>query len=553
MPQFYVQDGGLGSLFAQAVGGGMNLRDKADAYRIRQAMDLAQAENKRAEALNSAQVSALGAKTADQQAQTQLFNSQVSAANTLGGTYGDFFKDQYVQSHMTPANTEYGPQQPIEVRRQAIPTSTAALLAAQGKTAALAMPGADPDKVAQAQRMMLGNNEMLFGTDPERIRIGASAALGTLPDSDTVLSTSDRDAVLQNKIAIEQAKEAAKAKADGSDGAGSMFGGNSEYATSARIIMDYQNKLRSRLPITQADQTAYEIAYNKLYGPETRVQIDPQDQRQYIIQTTPQVPQSLQGGASAVPAAPNVTQPAASGASVTAPPVSAPVMPNAAAAAGQTTSVPGTNATVTSIGGTPKPLTEAQARDVSFASTMNIANDGINSAIEQNGGTPPLNLMQLELMRGSVGSAENRGYFDTFMQNMANAGASAETQKYVASVENFINPVLRKDSGAAVPASEYPKYFARFIPVYGDSPEVIADKKTYREAYLNSLNQSIANIMQAKGIGSQEELAAQANSDPNLAAQLRAAQDNAFNGAAAAPAQAPGELSDEDLLQKYGG
>ncbi|MFQ0815376.1 hypothetical protein AVM02_02430 [Brucella anthropi] len=558
MPQFYIQDGGLGSLFAKAVSGGGSLRDKADAYRIRQAMDLAEAESQREAIKNKAEVAKLQAEAQGLTSKNALLTSQMGAADTLGGAYGDFFKDAYVKNHMTPGNTTYGPQQPDMVRREAIPDSTAALLAAQGRTAALAMPGADPEKVAQAQRMMLGNNEMLFGTDPERIRIGASAALGTLPDSDTVLSTSDRDAVLQNKIAIEQAKEAAKAKAEGSDGAGSPFGGNSEYATSARIISNTLAKHRRGEPITPDEVTNYQIAYNKIYGPETRVQIDPQDQRQYIIQTTPQVPQSIQGfdpnvGIAPSPDALLSPRPAP----VTPAPVSAPSVtsPVPATGEGQTTMVPGTNATVTSIGGTPKPLTEAQGRDISFASTMNMANDQINNLIDQNGGLPPLSPMQMELMRGSIGSSENRGYFDTMLQTAANAGASAETQKYVAAVENFINPVLRKDSGAAVPASEYPKYFARFIPVYGDRPEVIAEKKLYREAYLGALNQSIQNIMQAKGITNANELAAQANTDPALASQLRAAQENAFSSAVpgnAAPTSVA-EPSDEELLRKYGG
>ncbi|WP_447515762.1 hypothetical protein, partial [Clostridioides difficile] len=56
----------------------------------------------------------------------------------------------------------------------------------------------DPNKIAEAQRMMLGNNEMLFGTDPTRIRIGASAALDKLPDNKTVLSEADRAAVAKN-------------------------------------------------------------------------------------------------------------------------------------------------------------------------------------------------------------------------------------------------------------------------------------------------------------------------------------------------------------------
>ena len=566
MPKYMISDGGLGSLFAEAVGG-RNLRSDADAYRIRQAMDIAAAENQRNAALNTANIAKIQAETQGLTSKNSLLSSQVDAAGNLGGAYGDYFKDEYVKNHMTPENTTYGAQLPADVRRGDIPDSTAALLAAQGRTAALAMPGADPEKVAQAQRMLLGNNEMLFGTDPERIRIGASAALGSLPDDETVLSTADRDAVERAKINVAEATARAKAKAEGASvEGGSMFGGNSEYAQNARIVSAVLDKYRRGEPISPTEKTAYQIAYNKLYGAETRVQIDPQDQRQYVITTTPEIPQDLQGfdpSAGVPPSPANLNSPAP----VAPPAIMSPVAP--APAQGNTTTpanapvqtgqnIPGTNASVTTIGGIPKPLTESQARDVSFASTMNTANDNMNGLIEENGGLPPLMPMQMELMRGAIGSSESRGYLDTLLQTVANAGASAQTQKYVAAVENFINPVLRKDSGAAVPASEYPKYFARFVPVYGDKPEVIEAKKQYRAAYLNSLNSSINMIMQAKGLTSSTQLANMADNDPQLAEQIRAAQNQAFamsggEGGTGDSVLLPQQLSDEELLQQYGG
>src|SRR5690606_9900538 len=135
--------------------------------------------------------------------------------------------------------------------------------------------------------------------------------------------------------------------------------------------------------------------------------------RQYIIQTTPQVPQSIQGFDPNVGIAPSpdaLLSPRSE--PVTQAPVSTPSVtsPIPATGEGQTTMVPGTNATVTSIGGVPKPLTEAQGRDVSFASTMNMANNQIEALIAGNGGLPPLAPLQMELIRGAIGSSENRGY-----------------------------------------------------------------------------------------------------------------------------------------------
>ncbi len=216
MPQQNIQGSGLGSLFAAALGSpAQDMRNQADAYRIRQQMDLAKqtADLKQREyeqsvlndnrdyqlkqALNAATVSKTGVETTGLQQKNALLESQMSAANDLGPAYGNYFKDAYIQAH-TPEATNYGPQQPMETRRETIPDSTRALFDAQGRTAALSMPGADPNKIAEAQRMLLGNNDMLFGTDPTRIRIGASAALGKLPDNKTVLTEADRAAVAQS-------------------------------------------------------------------------------------------------------------------------------------------------------------------------------------------------------------------------------------------------------------------------------------------------------------------------------------------------------------------
>ena len=103
MPQQNIQGSGLGSLFAAALGSpAQDMRNQADAYRIRQQMDLAKqtADLKQREyeqsvlndnrdyqlkqALNAATVSKTGVETTGLQQKNALLESQMSAANDLG-------------------------------------------------------------------------------------------------------------------------------------------------------------------------------------------------------------------------------------------------------------------------------------------------------------------------------------------------------------------------------------------------------------------------------------------------------------------------------------
>jgi F0F1-type ATP synthase membrane subunit c/vacuolar-type H+-ATPase subunit K len=56
--------------------------------------------------------------------------------------------------------------------------------------------------------------------------------------------------------------------------------------------------------------------------------------------------------------------------------------------------------------------------------------------------------------------------------------------------QQFINAILRRESGAAIPDSEYPKYERQYIPTYGDSPEVLARKARARAIAVAGLKRS---------------------------------------------------------------
>ena len=109
-----------------------------------------------------------------------------------------------------------------------------------------------------------------------------------------------------------------------------------------------------------------------------------------------------------------------------------------------------------------------------------------------------MSFMLYELMRGDTGG-DSPGLSTLVAKAVANGWANKEQQLFATHAENFINPTLRKDSGAAVPISEYPKYFARFIPEWGNKPESVALKTKYRELYVSALEGQIANVAAAKG------------------------------------------------------
>jgi hypothetical protein len=341
---------------------------------------------------------------------------------------------------------------------------------------------------------------MLFGNDPDRQRIGAAAAMDKYQGADDILLPGDREAVQQNELeqiqTRQQAKAQSEAAADGSDaGAGSPYGGTGASNTNMRIIGGALNLLDAGQPLPAPMANNLALALNREYGPKQEVRIE--NGQKVLVTVQPPVPprvaelmQMLRGGPAtsdegAVDTGVGVGSQSSSTAAPT-PTITPPALPGNAQQSG--------NMTVETFGEkTPDALTEAQAKDPLFASTMNKAHDALSGYNEV-----PLSFMQGPVLRGDLGG-DNPGWFDIATQQLAKGTASDETKTFMVHVENFINPVLRKDSGAAVPVSEYPKYTARFIPDYGDSPEQIELKTQYRQQYMDELNNQIALVAAAKG------------------------------------------------------
>jgi hypothetical protein len=60
-------------------------------------------------------------------------------------------------------------------------------------------------------------------------------------------------------------------------------------------------------------------------------------------------------------------------------------------------------------------------------------------------------------------------------------------QQQLQAERNFINAVLRRESGAAIAESEFESAEKQYFPVPGDSQEVLAQKKANRDLVSNNL------------------------------------------------------------------
>lgn len=63
-------------------------------------------------------------------------------------------------------------------------------------------------------------------------------------------------------------------------------------------------------------------------------------------------------------------------------------------------------------------------------------------------------------------------------------GTDPDYQKYVQAREGFANAALRADTGAQINESEIPRMVKEFMPLPGDGPEQLAQKRAQREAFM---------------------------------------------------------------------
>jgi hypothetical protein len=77
---------------------------------------------------------------------------------------------------------------------------------------------------------------------------------------------------------------------------------------------------------------------------------------------------------------------------------------------------------------------------------------------------------------------------------------SANSQKAEQAQRNFVNAVLRQESGAAIADTEFANAKKQYFPQPGDGPDVIAQKAANRKTVIAGFRNNAGNALQKKPI-----------------------------------------------------
>jgi hypothetical protein len=118
-----------------------------------------------------------------------------------------------------------------------------------------------------------------------------------------------------------------------------------------------------------------------------------------------------------------------------------------------------------------KPLTEVQAKAVTFASRMNNANTIINELSSKGVDKSSAGKQFMEAIPGIGGG----------LGNLYNATLPENVQKLDQAKRDWVNANLRNESGAAIGRDEFTNADKQYFPQIGDKPEVIQQKAINRK------------------------------------------------------------------------
>lgn len=82
---------------------------------------------------------------------------------------------------------------------------------------------------------------------------------------------------------------------------------------------------------------------------------------------------------------------------------------------------------------------------------------------------------------------------DQARQYLPNEMRNPKAQMYDQTARNFINAVLRRESGAAIAQSEFDNAYRQYLPVPGDTAEVLAQKKANRDQVFENFKTEAAS------------------------------------------------------------
>ncbi len=130
-----------------------------------------------------------------------------------------------------------------------------------------------------------------------------------------------------------------------------------------------------------------------------------------------------------------------------------------------------------------KPLTESQAKNKYFGERMQSANEILEELEGEKGGG---------VTRGSLLSHMGAETVGNILPSIL-GGNSKEQQKYIQAKRDFINAVLRKESGAVINEEEFENAEKQYFAQVGDTKEVINQKRANRRRATQLILSSLAN------------------------------------------------------------
>jgi hypothetical protein len=142
-----------------------------------------------------------------------------------------------------------------------------------------------------------------------------------------------------------------------------------------------------------------------------------------------------------------------------------------------------------------KPLTEGQAKGVGFALRAREADQVLNT-IGKSGEVQPGVFKRV---------LESTPFIGEGLGTMANVSQSAEQQQVEQAQRNFVNAVLRQESGAVINEDEFNNAKKQYFPQPGDSDAVIKQKEQARKTTIKALETQAGPGLRRAGGGKAED------------------------------------------------
>lgn len=126
-----------------------------------------------------------------------------------------------------------------------------------------------------------------------------------------------------------------------------------------------------------------------------------------------------------------------------------------------------------------KALTEGQAKAVAFASRMESADK-----------------VMAELSSKGVNKSIPGGMGNNMIGSAITAMAPADQQKLMQAKRNFVNAILRRESGAVISPEEFANADRQYFPQPGEGPEVIQQKARERRVAIDGMRADVPKTKQ---------------------------------------------------------